>query len=197
MEGDELSGMKNGHDEKSQKPKWSVVVLFENTGARDKAVAFCDRLVEQFLRGLVVEVNWWGFGDLQNSDAARQSAESAGVADVVLFASESSHLPFEARAWVEKWIKARGDREGTLVDLCGTRCDCPEHPEDSWAFLRKVAQRAGMDYFTGLPRDISRPIPDSIESYTRRADQVTSVLDDILKQPHYVESVILTMTTQP
>ena len=44
--------MKNADTREAQKAKWSVVVLFENADARDKAVAFCDRLVEQFLQGL-------------------------------------------------------------------------------------------------------------------------------------------------
>jgi hypothetical protein len=190
--------MKKLGSHESQKAKWSVVVLFENAEARDKAVAFCDRLVEQFLDGFVVEVNWWGFGDLLNHDAARQSAESAGMADVVLFAAGSTRLPFEARCWVEQWMKIRGDREGTLVDLCGEALESGEqHPEDSSAFLRKTAQRAGMDYFTGLPPDISRPIPDSFEAYVRRADQVTSILDDILHQPHHVDGLLLSTTDKP
>jgi len=183
--------MKNADIHEAQKAKWSVVVLFENTDARDKAVAFCDRLVEQFLQGLVVEVNWWEFGDLVDAEAARESVESAGAADFVLFASESNILPFEAKSWVERWIKARGDREGTLVDLCGKANEQAEHPEDTRVFLHKVAQRAGMDYFTCMPHNISRPIPDSVESYSQRADQVTSVLDEILKRPVHVQEILL------
>jgi len=51
--------MKNADRQEAQKAKWSVTVLFENTEARDKAVVFCDRLVEQSLKGFIVEVNWW------------------------------------------------------------------------------------------------------------------------------------------
>jgi hypothetical protein len=39
-----------------------------------------------------------------------------------------------------------------------------------------------MDYVTQLPQDIARSMPDSLDSYTERADQVTSLLDDILRQ---------------
>jgi hypothetical protein len=39
-----------------------------------------------------------------------------------------------------------------------------------------------MDYLTKVPLDISFSIPDSLESYTERACQVTSLLDDILHQ---------------
>jgi hypothetical protein len=41
-----------------------------------------------------------------------------------------------------------------------------------------------MDYLTQVPQDITFAIPDSLDSYTKRADQVTSLLDDILhRQP--------------
>jgi hypothetical protein len=38
-----------------------------------------------------------------------------------------------------------------------------------------------MDYLTHIPQDMAR-ISDSLDSYTIRADEVTSVLDDILHQ---------------
>jgi len=183
--------MKNADSQEAQKAKWSVTVLFENTEARDKAVVFCDRLVEQSLKGFIVEVNWWGFDDLAHTEASQQSLESASAADFVLFATESSDLPLEAKCWVEQWIKLRGDREGALVNLCEGATDLPAHLEDAGVYLRKVAQRAGMDYFTCMPHNISRPIPDSFESYVERADQMTSVLDDILKQPVHVQDYLL------
>jgi hypothetical protein len=39
-----------------------------------------------------------------------------------------------------------------------------------------------MDYLTQLPHDIAHEAPDSIDSYTRRAEQMTSLLDGILHQ---------------
>jgi hypothetical protein len=49
-------------------------------------------------------------------------------------------------------------------------------------YLRNAAHRGAMDYLTQVPQDIARTIPDSLESYTSRADQVTTLLDDILHQ---------------
>jgi len=39
-----------------------------------------------------------------------------------------------------------------------------------------------MDYLKEMPQDISRSIPDSLDSYTERADQVTHLLDNIMHQ---------------
>ena len=52
-----------------------------------------------------------------------------------------------------------------------------------YIYLRTVAHNAGMDYLTQIPQTISsRGIPDSLDSYSKRAGHVTSVLDDILRQ---------------
>jgi hypothetical protein len=39
-----------------------------------------------------------------------------------------------------------------------------------------------MDYLKHVPQDITLSLPDSLDSYTQRADQLTSLLDDILHQ---------------
>ena len=49
-------------------------------------------------------------------------------------------------------------------------------------YLRNAAHHGAMDYLTEVPQDISRSIPDSLDSYTERADQVTRLLDNILHQ---------------
>jgi hypothetical protein len=40
-----------------------------------------------------------------------------------------------------------------------------------------------MDYLTEVPQEIAQPIPDSLESFSERAQYMTSVLDEILHKP--------------
>jgi hypothetical protein len=40
-----------------------------------------------------------------------------------------------------------------------------------------------MDYLTEVPQEITQPIPNSLESFSERAQQVTSVLREILHKP--------------
>jgi hypothetical protein len=47
-------------------------------------------------------------------------------------------------------------------------------------YLRQIAHRGSMDYLTQLPLSLSRLVPESLDSYTQRAVQVSSVLDEIL-----------------
>ncbi len=83
---------------------------------------------------------------------------------------------------MESWLQQRGDREGTLVGLMAPSEEYPGGEGQKHYYLRNAAHRGALDYLTHIPQDISRPIPDSLDSYTARADQVTSLLDDILRQ---------------
>ena len=76
----------------------------------------------------------------------------------------------------------RGDREGALVGLTDSAAGAYGVNAQKFIYLRGVAHRGGMDYLTQVPQELSRGMSDSIESYTERAHQVTSVLDEIL---HY------------
>jgi hypothetical protein len=49
------------------------------------------------------------------------------------------------------------------------------------AVLRALAQRAGMDYFTGSPNALPGGLPASLDSYGHRAAQQSSVMEDILR----------------
>ena len=165
------------------KAAWSVVVIYEDTAAREQAVDFCDQLVKRFWASFEFEVSWWSFGLLQNEPVAMEAAEKAARADlVILSALQHEDFPVRVKGWMESWLSRRGDREGILAGLLGpglaeSGLEAPQH-----LYLRQVAHRGAMDYLTQVPQNILRSIPESPESYTTRAAQVTSVLDEILHQ---------------
>jgi hypothetical protein len=165
----------------------SVVVIYQSKEAREEAVKFCDRLIERFWAGYEFDVNWCGFDVLGEARAARDASLKAVEADLIIFATGSgAEIPAEIKEWVETWAGQRGDREGALVGLMDPGPGLSGVMAEKFVYLRSVAHRGGMDYLTQAPQELSRTIPDSIESYTERADQVTSVLDEILhyKAPH-------------
>jgi hypothetical protein len=160
----------------------SVVVVYEGEMTREVAVSFCDHLVERFWNRCGFDVSWWSFGQLESQRSALQAAERAIEADLIVFATRpEGEIPLAVHGWMESWLGQRGDREGALVDLTERRSG--DYDETArHLYLRKIAHRAGMDYLTQLPENISRPIPDSLESYSERADQVGSVMEEILHQ---------------
>jgi len=162
------------------KTTWSVVVVYENADARETAVTFCDSLVRKFWNDCDFEVNWWSFQLLEDAASASAAAEMASQANLIVFAANrEGDLPFALKMWVEAWRRRRGEREGALVGLG----DPGGRENLKFGYLRDLARRATMDYLTELPQGLSRSIPDSLDSYGERAAAVTSVLDDILRQP--------------
>jgi hypothetical protein len=164
------------------KAAWSVVAVYEDNAAREQAVDFCDQLVKRFWAQFEFDVSWWSFGLLQKDAVAIEAAAKAAQADLVIISSvQREDLPTPVKRWIESWRGRRGDREGILAGLLGPelagRWEAAKH-----YYLRQVAHQAAMDYLTQVPQNISRGIPESLESYSERAAQVTSVLDEILHQ---------------
>jgi hypothetical protein len=174
------------------KTAWSVVVVYEDAATRERGVTFCDQLVGRFWAKCEFEVSWWPFAVLDQAPAAKEAAERAAQADlIILSATPDGDFPLHVKGWVETWLNERGDREGMLVGLMAPSEKSPGGEGQKHYYLRNAAHRGAMDYLTHIPQDISRPIPDSLDSYAKRADQVTSLLDDILHQQTLPQNLLV------
>jgi len=128
-------------------------------------------------------VSWWPFTVLEEASSANEAALKAACADLILFsATPEGDFPPAVIAWIETWLHQRGDREGMLVGLMDPLADPTGGEGQKHHCLRNAAHHGAMDYLTQVPQDIAFSIPESLDSYTQRADQVTSLLDDILHQ---------------
>jgi hypothetical protein len=162
---------------------WSVVVVHEDTAARERAVGFCDQLVGRFWQECEFEVSWCPFASLEEAASAQEAAEKAARADLILFSAASEgDFPRAVKAWIEAWLHQRGEREGMLIALMEPAGDVSSREGPRHWCLRDAAHHGAMDYLTHVPLDLVRSMPESLESYTERADQVTSLLDGILHQ---------------
>ena len=163
------------------KPAWSVVVVYENTEARERAVQFCDQLVARFWARLELEVSWWSFEELEDLGAARKGLEKAATAEVVICAAAAEgEFPPAVDSWLQSWQYQRRHLEGKLVGLL--------QPAEATGtgrqlYLRAAAHHCSMDYLTEVPQEPSLIVPESFDSYTDRASEVTSLLSGILHQP--------------
>lgn len=162
-----------------------IFVVYETAAIREHAVHFCERLVQECECTPVSEMNWRSFHFLALPTEASDAAQRAADADVVVFAMKAGgDLPQDIKLWIENWLNRRGEREGAVVGLLAR-----EDPHDIAPFreiyLRHIARRAGMDYLLHAAPTASKAIPDSLDSFSQRAGQVTSVLDGILHTyPH-------------
>jgi hypothetical protein len=172
-----------GEPQAEAKAVWSVLVVYEDTAASERASRFCDQLVNRFWAGFEFDLSWCPFAQLEDADAAKTAAEKAARADLIVFAGNpEGDFSRPVKAWTETWLSQRGEREGILVGLLGSAGNAGGLEGQKHHYLRNAAHHAALDYLTEVPQDISHPFPDSIDSYTERADQVTHLLDTILHQ---------------
>lgn len=163
------------------KSVWSVVTVDEGARARKTAIEFCESLIQRFWRRFDFEVSSWSFSDLERPEACSEAARKAVAADIIVFATEMGHaLPWYIQGWIEQWVAERKEKEGSLAALWVPNLAPENH---HLAYLRKVAHRAGMNFLTQVPEHIPDPLSDCPEVYAARAREMTSVMDDILRQP--------------
>ena len=160
-----------------------AVILYENASARELAYQFWHRIEERHPAGEKFDVNWWEFEVLGSPVEAGKASRKAVRADLIVFASGGEgDLPDAIKLWIESWLGKRREREGAIVGLVlrsqTVPCALPGIKE---IYLRQIAHRAGMDYLCDLPPAASLSIPNSLESFSNRAVQITSVLDEILR----------------
>lgn len=159
----------------------SVVVVYETPAIREHAVKFCERLAHEQESAAAAETNWWSFRLLGHSETGAHAARTAAGADVVIFAMHAAgDLPDEIKLWIENWLNKRGDREGALVGLLAREKRPHDVPPFREIYLRHIAHRAGMDFLSHAAPTAANAIPDSLDSFSERAAQMTSVLDSIL-----------------
>jgi hypothetical protein len=161
-----------------------VVVLYEDVATREFAASASPELSHPPAEGGELIIQWCSFDGLADSRLAQDAAAGAASADLIIFAmNPGGDLPVPVKLWIETWISRRSEREGVLVGvvlphrpLAGTEVACLKE-----IYLRQAAHHAGMDYLCHVPAALRQAIPDSLDSYGARADQVTSVLDEILR----------------
>lgn len=153
--------------------------MYENPSVREHAAQFCDLLSEQSAR---LEVTWWSFALLENAIGARDAAQRAAAAELVVFAfTAGGDLPAEVKRWVENWLGRRSEHEGAIIGLAERETGPGDIASPKEIYLRHVAHRAGMDYLAHATATASRALPDSLDSFNARAVQMTAVLDQILR----------------
>ena len=166
------------------KTNLGVVVLYENPSTREEAVQFCNQLIARFWSNCEFDLNWRSFSELDDLQAAGDAATKVAKANLIVFAiAPGRDVPAETKTLVETWLAQRTDHEGALVGLNDPGALPGVVSNDTFVYLRNLARCAGMDYLTEVPQELIRGIPDSLDSYSNRAGQVTDVLSSILRKP--------------
>lgn len=162
----------------------AALVAYEDPATRDRALRLCDRLMERFWKDVEFDFSWWRFDFFTDPAMVDAAASAAAHSHLVLVSAHARReLPSPVQRWVEAWLPRRHSLPGVLAALIGTEQDELHGLTPIHVYLRETAQRAQMDY---LPGTVDVPLgkwDGSIEPITRRAQKMTSLLDNILHRP--------------
>lgn len=162
---------------------WSVLVLYEDTPTRDRAMAMCDRLVKNFWSDVQFDFHWWRTDFLVDPRMAQTAAADAREADIFIFSSspETTLSPVFLQ-WFDGWNRERESREGMFLDLTDATAQSSLLVQQKQMRLREAAGRAHLEYFNRIPPPLNGLLVNSWQDVEARANQVTVVLDDILRR---------------
>jgi hypothetical protein len=161
----------------------SVILAFDGDVAHKKARQFFAHLLEEFEEELGLESSWWSFEQLCRERSAEEAARAAASADIIGFVSAAPEdLPFSVKAWIERWLAKKEDRDAALVALVGRESDGTQTqtPSPMQQYLEHIAKEAGLAFFPGtfaLPQAAPRFTPETILA---RAETRTALMETIL-----------------
>ena len=129
------------------KPKFSVVMIYEDaiTGRRGKL--FYEKLVHELGSECDFSLDIWNFEVLAVPEIGDLAARAAAQAELVILSSHGkAELPPGIRGWIERWPELITYSDPALVALL----DEPKTRRgaaSTLAYLRSVADRNGIDFF--------------------------------------------------
>ena len=160
---------------------FEVAVVYEDTPARERAVALCQHLIQDFDEEIDFDFTWWKFRYLQDPQISRAAFRSASIADLLIFASTSGREPpASVKEWIDRWLSNKQDQECALLSLVGDAGEADLERLPAFSYARNVAWRGHMDF---LPNARPSCQPGSLRAIDRireRADQGSHILEGIL-----------------
>jgi hypothetical protein len=136
-----------GTFDEDDKPKFSVVMIYEDgiTGRRGKL--FYEKLVHELGSECDFSLDIWSFEVLTFPEIRDLAVRAAAQAELVILSSHGrAELPPEIRDWIEKWPELVTYSDPALVALL----DKPKTKRggsSTLAYLRSVADRNEIDFF--------------------------------------------------
>ena len=131
-----------GHD-----TVFKAVLIYENFATGARALCCLERLARAL--GKAFQEQTWNFEVLGIREARNGAASAARKADVVaLSASGQLELPGTVRAWFDMWLLE--DEKPALLALFDSSAT-PTVVSIS-AYLSRIAQRAGIEFFSAHPQ---------------------------------------------
>lgn len=134
--------------ELGDRPKFNVVIIYEDRATGRRAKYFYDNLIHELEDKCDFSLELWNFPVLAISEIGYSAAQVAARADFVIFSLHGkAGLPAEIREWIETWSWLIADSNAALIALADKPQTRGSTAASTLAYLRSVADRAGIDFF--------------------------------------------------
>jgi hypothetical protein len=102
----------------SDRPKFSVVIIYEDRGTGRRAKYFYEKLVHELKGKCDFSLELWDFQVLAISEIGNSAARVAAQADFLIVSLHGkAGLPAEIREWIETWARLIADSNAALIAL--------------------------------------------------------------------------------
>jgi len=130
----------------------SIVSVFENLSGRDLLLKVCGSLAAKFKGDLEFQFDWCRVKYLADPEVARETAQKAREADLILVASQTPGLPADFQNWLQRWLPNRPTNDGSLVVVQTSPTGSASLPLG--AYLRLTGKGARLDRASLLQGDL-------------------------------------------
>jgi hypothetical protein len=171
-------------DASEWEPKFpfDLVVAYEDSFTRNRALHLYDHLAQQLLDDYDFQCSWWKFDHLANATLRQQAADAAAEANMIILSVHARpELPSTHRLWMDSWLPRRDNRKAALVALVAGANALQNEAAPMLACLQNAARLSKMDFFT---HEFNLPPQDGLRIVASTIPTVRSVpvLDHALEQ---------------
>jgi hypothetical protein len=140
---------------------FKVVIAYETAAAAVHAKEISERLAAE----LRLECATWKMDLLAHPPLCERAATAAAQADMIIFATCAREgLPSHVKDWIENWLPRKKRGPAALVALFEGDRETLREPGPLSAYLSKIAQRGGMDFFCNAGSVPSQDFQNAEES---------------------------------
>jgi hypothetical protein len=140
----------------NDRPKFNVVIIYEDIAAGQRAKHFYDRVIRQLVDECDFSLELWNFQVLAVPEIGNSAAKAAAQADfVILSMHRKAQLSVQTRDWIERWSGLIIDNKSALVALLDEPGIKRGTVASTLDYLRKVADRKGISFYTHTIFDLS------------------------------------------
>lgn len=126
--------------------RFLAVIVYEDEATFLRADTICHDLIREF-HDAELDCFWVAFRGLANAMLARDAAEKAAEADLIVFSAHAGpRLPEQVEQWIESWLPHKNLEETALAALVGLATDGKKGVTPIHTYLQEVAARRHMDF---------------------------------------------------